>query len=492
MHGAIPLDVRHKSICRATTLRVARQASAVVAWLLELEEAQLAIHRAAYPIQLSSFADLERKEYHRIGRGRARYPSSNGGARWRWRPSASPWMEYLTEEATNEPGTLLYDEFRRQFRVPKCMFDGFLDDMRADGRFLDENNHPGSGPKPHPLALKLMAVLRAMALGVPIDGVADTARISVSVINNFFNEWLSWFNETYYDKWVRIPETEEELRMMEQLFAKCGLPGCLTSMDVVHLHGERLPAGNRSDYVGKEGFPTVAFQCHCTHNTRLVYIGPMQPGARNDKTIVQFDMFVKKVREDPLYKDLTFEVLDANGEPVLVKGAWVLCDGGYHHWRSTICAPKHGCTFHQRVFAQTCESVRKDIERVFGILKRRWRILRVPIGLQTELAISHLFRTCGILHNMLLDFDGADQHGFDDEDWIAVDLESTYQTFIREGRKIDNLPVINADFLRRGSQAINNEPCEQEAGFQVLRDALMVHMMMLKDKGELLWLSTRH
>ncbi len=60
-------------------------------------------------------------------------------------------MEYLTEEATNEPGTLLYDEFRRQFRVPKCMFDGFLDDMRADGRFLDENNHPGSGPKPHPL-----------------------------------------------------------------------------------------------------------------------------------------------------------------------------------------------------------------------------------------------------------------------------------------------------------------------------------------------------
>ena len=62
MHGAIPLDVRHRGICRATTVRVARQTSAIVAWLLELEEAQLAIDRATYPIQLSSFADLERKE----------------------------------------------------------------------------------------------------------------------------------------------------------------------------------------------------------------------------------------------------------------------------------------------------------------------------------------------------------------------------------------------------------------------------------------------
>ena len=112
----------------------------------------------------------------------------------------------------------------------------------------------------------------------------------------------------------------------------------------------------------------------------------------------------------------------------------------------------------------------------------------VPIGLKTEAAISKLIRTCGILHNMLLDFDGIDLHGFDYEDWIIVDLESTYQTFIMEGRKIDNMPAINADFLRRGCQALHFEPSESEAGFHRLKDALMVHMMVLKDKGELMWL----
>lgn len=130
------------------------------------------------------------------------------------------------------------------------------------------------------------------------------------------------------------------------MFAKCGLPRCLTSIDVVHLHGERLSASTRSDYVGKDGFPTVAFYCRCTHNTRLIYFWPMQPRTRNDKTIVQYDMFVSKARDDPLYIDLTFQIFYVDGELVQVKGAWVLCDGGYHHWRSTSYAPKHRRSFH--------------------------------------------------------------------------------------------------------------------------------------------------
>ena len=464
-----------------------RQTSALVCWLLEVKKAAGNVE-VPYPLALRSFADLERKQFHRISRGRSRYPDADGQAKWRWRPELSPWQEYLQNEATNEEGTLLNDEFRRQFRVPKCMFDGFLADMKASGSFLDPNDHKRTGPKPHPLDVKLLAVLRAMALGVPIDGVCDAARISGSTISDFFLHWSEWFVGTYYSHWVRIPRTEEELKSMEELFRKCGLPGCFTSMDGVHLHGDRLPAGNRHDYVGKEGFPTVAFNCHCTHNCRLVYIGPAQPGARNDKTMVLFDELVREVRTNPLFTDYTFELMNDEGEMEQVKGAWVLCDGGYHNWRATITGLKHGSTFEQRLFSKSCESIRKDIERVFGMMKRRWRILRVPISLQSEHAISLLFRTCGILHNMLMDFDGTDQHGMDEDDWILQDLESTYMTYIREGRKVDKLPPINADFFRRGCQAMHTVPTDVEAGFHELRGALITHMAMMKERGELQWL----
>ena len=62
------------------------------------------------------------------------------------------------------------------------------------------------------------------------------------------------------------------------------------------------------------------------------------------------------------------------------------------------------------------ESMRKDIECTFGILKGRFRILKNAIRLKFEDDIEALFRTCVFLHNILLQFDG-----FLNPDWLVVD-----------------------------------------------------------------------
>ena len=61
-------------------------------------------------------------------------------------------------------------------------------------------------------------------------------------------------------------------------------------------------------------------------------------------------------------------------------------------------------------------------------------------------------------------------------------------TYIREGRKVDKLPPINADFFRRGCQAMHTVPTEVEAGFNELRGALITHMSVMKERGALQWL----
>lgn len=48
------------------------------------------------------------------------------------------------------------------------------------------------------------------------------------------------------------------------------------------------------------------------------------------------------------------------------------------------------------------ESTRKDIERVFGIMKKRFRCLKNVILLKRQADINNMFVTCCILHNMLL------------------------------------------------------------------------------------------
>jgi hypothetical protein len=95
----------------------------------------------------------------------------------------------------------------------------------------------------------------------------------------------------------------------------------------------------RTYYTGKEKFPTVAYEVTVDHSGRVLGAtrGLNFAGAKNDKTIVRFDLTVSRVRIDLVYteQDLEFKLLDANGEEMSERGAYLIVDGGYHkvcHW----------------------------------------------------------------------------------------------------------------------------------------------------------------
>ena len=47
--------------------------------------------------------------------------------------------------------------------------------------------------------------------------------------------------------------------------------------------------------------------------------------------------------------------------------------------------------------------MRKDIERVFGMLKKRFRILKIPLPCHNIFQITDILHSCCILHNMILE-----------------------------------------------------------------------------------------
>jgi hypothetical protein len=112
---------------------------------------------------------------------------------------------------------------------------------------------------------------------------------------------------------VKLPEDEEDIAVSVALFARCGLPGFVSSMDVVHVRYDRCPHAQLPNYVGKEGHPTLGYQVHVGHNKVIYWMGSGFPGARNDKTVVMSDEFLYMLKHDPKYAECEYEIYVGDG-----------------------------------------------------------------------------------------------------------------------------------------------------------------------------------
>ncbi|GJZ02640.1 ALP1-like protein [Tanacetum coccineum] len=92
----------------------------------------------------------------------------------------------------------------------------------------------------------------------------------------------------------------------------------------------------------------------------------------------------------------------ANGVPY--KRGYYLTDGIYPQWSVLIKSIKNpGTNDHKRILYKTKhEEARKDVERAFGVLKRKWKIVKHPARGLTRSRLSDITYTCIILHNMII------------------------------------------------------------------------------------------
>ena len=85
-----------------------------------------------------------------------------------------------------------------------------------------------------------------------------------------------------------------------------------------------------------------------------------------------------------------------------------------------ICPMKAYANDQEMAWSTRLESVRKDIECVFGRVKGRWRLFKTGILFSTREKIDNAWFTACIIHNMLLRFDGLDKLE-KDMDWTGKD-----------------------------------------------------------------------
>ncbi|KAI2488756.1 Plant transposon protein [Fragilaria crotonensis] len=123
----------------------------------------------------------------------------------------------------------------------------------------------------------------------------------------------------------------------------------------------------------------------------------------NDKTLIRFDEFMSNLCDGNFVDDkMDFKLRTRQGtsqsddeqgcadRTLVLTGAYMIVDNGYLEWSTTVPALKLSCNRLELRFSQwLLESMRKDVECTFGILKGRWRILKTGIRLHnTEIPFA--------------------------------------------------------------------------------------------------------
>ncbi|XP_035830047.1 protein ALP1-like [Helianthus annuus] len=196
---------------------------------------------------------------------------------------------------------------------------------------------------------------------------------------------------------------------------------CIGAIDGTHVR-VKVPNKDAPRYRGRKGYPTTNVLAACTFDLKFTYVLTGWEGTASDSRIIKNAL----TRDDKLViptGNLFYEILlnclimYSNTNYKLFIGRYCLADAGLPH-TSTLMAPYRGVRYHLKEYSTRAPenakelfnlrhaSLRNAIERAFGVLKKRFPIIRSTAepfySCETQ---SGIFLACCILHNFLLEED---------------------------------------------------------------------------------------
>jgi hypothetical protein len=134
----------------------------------------------------------------------------------------------LLDPCLLDPTSFISKKFRRRFRVPYPLFaDIIIPSCQEHGVLNSEKERI-------PLEFKVLAALRMLGRDSCSDTISELSSMGESTCNGIFKSFLKQFANALYDIYVRPPQGEELLRVMES-YRRLGFPGAVGSVDCTHI-----------------------------------------------------------------------------------------------------------------------------------------------------------------------------------------------------------------------------------------------------------------
>ncbi|XP_045089500.1 uncharacterized protein [Aegilops tauschii subsp. strangulata] len=228
-----------------------------------------------------------------------------------------------------------------------------------------------------------------LAYGIPGDLVDEYVRMSETTCLMLMYKFCQAVIEVFGPEYLRQPTAADTERLLATNAAR-GFPGMLGSIDCMHWEWNNCPFAGRAS-------------------------------SHNDINVLQRSPVFARLAEGHS-PPVNFEI---NGQQY--NKGYYLADGIYPQWSTFVKTISKPQGEKRKRFAQMQESVRKDVERAFGVLQSMWGIVRNSALSWDERKLWEMMTACVIMHNMIVE-DERDESIFDQGfDYQVENIEPLHQ-----------------------------------------------------------------
>ena len=430
------------------------------------------------------------------------------------------WQRYIVNAQSGNP--TWEKKFRKRFRLPYESFLDLVEECKESSYFQQwwgTTYHYYNKKRPVPLQLLVLSVLRYLGRGWTMDDLEEVTVINEETIRQFIHQFIEFGSTTLYNKYVKAPLSTEELKDCAAEYTEAGLPGTIGSTDATHIVIEKCAYRLRQLHLGYKLTHTArTYNLTVNHHRRILSSTSGHPSTFNDKSLILFDDFCHSIK-DGIYDDkYEFELYDydRDGKHIKMKyrGCWLIVDNGYLNWSITVPPLKSSVLRREIRFSEWIESMCKDVECAFGILKGRWRCLKYGIRLKGHDNCDKLWLTCCALHNKLLEIDGLSEQWMngipsdwetevDDYDSLPFSLKrlsnpGTCRNFdisgMGMGNDVEKDGIISEMEIPNFDKLVNRQmehpyevKCVKDLPLSIFRQNLIRHFNIAFIKNEIKW-----
>ncbi|XP_065370802.1 uncharacterized protein LOC135962831 [Calliphora vicina] len=247
--------------------------------------------------------------------------------------------------------------------------------------------------------VKLCITLRYIATGDSYKSLEFLSRVSRNTIGVFVPEVLEAIYESLQDKYLKMPNTENEWQQISDDFEKFWqFPHTLSALDGKHIR-IKAPAHTGSHFFNFKGYFSIVLFAAVDAHTRFTYINVGCNGKSSDNTIYSDSYLYQSLKNGTLNIPQPIQLIAGEGNEIPY---FFIGDDAFAQDRNLM-KPYARCmklSVPQEIFNYRICRARMVVECAFGRLSNRFRIFHRPIEVQPT-TVDAIVKACCVLHNYL-------------------------------------------------------------------------------------------